>query len=321
MSINFPASPEVNDTYSFGGRTWKFNGAGWEAITTTFGPTGPQGDTGPTGATGDTGPTGPQGETGLTGDTGPTGPQGEVGPTGPQGETGDTGPTGPQGEVGPTGAQGQFGGITLDYTFSTNTAQTDPGAGTLKFNNSDITLADKLFIDDTDDNATDVQSFLRTIDDSTSPLKGHFRISNKADSSDFAIFTITATNEEPGYFEVSVSYVSGSATAFSNGEDVIITFARTGDIGPQGPTGATGDTGPTGPQGEVGPTGPQGETGDTGPTGATGDTGPTGPQGEVGPTGPQGETGETGLTGDTGPTGPTGPGADALPVALFLGGM
>ena len=40
------------------------------------------------------------------------------------------------GPTGPTGPSGNFGGITLDYTFSTNTAASDPGAGFLKFNNA-----------------------------------------------------------------------------------------------------------------------------------------------------------------------------------------
>jgi hypothetical protein len=43
--------------------------------------------------------------------------------------------------------------------------------------------------------------------------------------------------------------------------------------------------------------------------------------GNLGATGPTGPTGATGPTGPTGDTGATGPGADALPIALFLGGM
>jgi hypothetical protein len=71
-------------------------------------------------------------------------------------------------------------------------------------------------------------------------------------------------------------------------------------------TSPVGPTGPTGPAGTTGPTGPSGTAGAAGATGATG---------------PQGVTGTTGVTGSTGPTGATGPGADAIPVALFLGGM
>lgn len=32
MPINFPSSPAVNDTYSYSGKTWKWNGDGWELL-------------------------------------------------------------------------------------------------------------------------------------------------------------------------------------------------------------------------------------------------------------------------------------------------
>ncbi len=108
-------------------------------------------------------------------------------------------------------------------------------------------MASILNIDDVDDNVTDIQSFLRTIDDSTSTIKGHFRVSNRINSDDFAIFTISSVTENTGYFSVNSSYVSGSATSFINSEDVIITFARTGD---KGDTGAQGLQGVQGAQGE-----------------------------------------------------------------------
>jgi hypothetical protein len=172
---------------------------------------------------------------------------GDIGPTGPTGATGATGAQGIQGETGPigaTGPAGQFGGVTVDYTFDSDTSQTDPGTGKVRFNNANLTLATEMTIDDESDGAIDIQPFLRTIDDSTSTIKGHLRISNKLDSSDFALFTISGITEETGFFDVAVAYVSGSATSFTNNEDVIITFARTGDMGAQGPTGPTGPTGP-----------------------------------------------------------------------------
>ena len=140
-------------------------------------------------------------------------------------------------------------------------------------------------------------------------MKGHFRISNKSNSSDLAIFTISAITEETGFFDVDCSYVSGSATSFSNNESIIITFARTGDVGAQGSQGATGAQGPAGPTGATGETGPQGNTGAQGPAGPTGATGDAGPQGDTGPqgaTGAQGPSGPTGATGDSGPQGATG---------------
>ena len=318
------------------GSTGPTGPTGAQGDTGSGGATGAQGAAGAQGATGPTGPTGPSGATGAQGATGATGAQGATGPTGAQGATGSTGAqgaAGAQGATGSTGAQGaqgndgNFGGATFDYTFSTSTSDSDPGTGKLRFNNGTLSSATVMYIDDTDDGGTDIQAFLRTIDDSTSTVKGHVRVSNRINADDFALFTISGTNTEAtGYHKVTVSYLSG-ATSFSNNEDIIVTFARTGTkgdtgstgaqgaAGAQGATGATGAqgaagaqgaTGATGAQGATGPTGPTGPSGATGSQGATGPTGPTGPTGAQGATGSGGSTGAQGATGSTGPTGPTG---------------
>ena len=106
-----------------------------------------------------------------------------------------------------------------------------------------------MYIDDEDDNGTDIQAFLRTIDDSTSTIKGHFKISNKTNADDFAIFTISSATEQSGFHQVACSYVSGSASSFSNGEDILVTFARTGDKGDTGAQGTQGRQGTQGIQG------------------------------------------------------------------------
>lgn len=52
MPLDFPSSPSINDPYTFGGKTWIWNGTAW--ITQTFvgvvGATGPQGATGADGS-------------------------------------------------------------------------------------------------------------------------------------------------------------------------------------------------------------------------------------------------------------------------------
>jgi len=215
---------------------------GFDGATGATGPQGPAGDpggaTGPQGSTGATGPEGATGASGIQGATGPEGPQGATG----AGATGATGAQGATGLTGATGAPGVFGGITLEYRFGSTTDNSDPGVGILKFNNEILSSATELYIDDQNVGGIDVQSFLRTIDDSTSPLKGHFRLSNKTNSNDFAFFTINSIVEETGYFRVSCNYVDG-AVSFTDNEEIIITFARTGDIGAQGATGLTGATG------------------------------------------------------------------------------
>lgn len=77
MPIDFPTSPALNATYSFGGRTWSWNGSAWDSITAATGPQGIQGIQGTTGLQGFTGTqglTGSQGTTGLQGTTGSNGP-------------------------------------------------------------------------------------------------------------------------------------------------------------------------------------------------------------------------------------------------------
>ena len=128
------------------------------------------------------------------------------------------------GAQGAQGVEGSFGGATFEYKFKTGTSDADPGAGKLGFNNGTLSSAGVLYIDDVDGGGTDIQAFIRTIDDSMSTIKGHVRVSNRLNADDFALFTIRGTNTEAtGYHKVNVAFVSG-ATSFSNNEDIIITL-------------------------------------------------------------------------------------------------
>ena len=274
MSLNFPNSPSTNDTHVTGGSTWIFNGEMWVRQ----------------------GTRGAQGLQGLQGNQGTQGLQGLSN----QGVQGNQGLQGRQGTQGLTGA---FGGATFTYGFLTDTANSDPGTGNVKFNNSNLSSATTLFIDDEDDNGTDIQSYLRTIDDSTSGIKGHFKIADLANPDDFALFTITASStEESGYFSIPVSYVSGSAISFSNGENLTVTFARTGDKGDTGIQGLQGLQGNQGVQGlsNQGVQGNQGLQGLQGNQGVQGAQGLQGNQGIQGLQGLQGNQGVQGLQGSQG---------------------
>ena len=271
------------------------------------GATGVQGATGigATGATGLTGPQGPIGGIGLPGATGSTGPQGipgsPGGATGPQGATGalgatgatgvrglqgapgSTGATGPQGATGLTGG---FGGVVTQFLFSTSIVGGDPTSGRVAFNNTFLDIATAMYIDDEAQGAVDIQIYLRGISDSTSTIKGHFKISNRYDETQFSMFVINSVTENSGYFTINCTNVGGSVIQFANNTPVVVTFARTGDKGDTGATGISitsanivagnltvtfssnittniGDV-----RGATGATGPQGDPG--GATGATG---------------------------------------------------
>ena len=63
MSLNFPSTPAVNDLYTLGTRTWKYNGNGWAVVT-------PQGELGFTGSRSFVGSFGFTGSLGFTGSIG-----------------------------------------------------------------------------------------------------------------------------------------------------------------------------------------------------------------------------------------------------------
>jgi collagen type VII alpha len=170
MPLNFPTSPSVNQQYTFGGRTWIWNGSAWDSynpgitayVSTLNGLTG-----GITLAAGSNITLGTVGNTitinssssvigvveSIIGSTGIdvnqttgnvtvyntgvwsiNGLTGNVtGVCGPQGVTGATGPTGPQGVTGATGTQGTTGAIAFT---SSATAPTGATYGDMWFNTS-----------------------------------------------------------------------------------------------------------------------------------------------------------------------------------------
>jgi hypothetical protein len=64
-AIDFPNTPQVNDTFTAGVITWKWDGTTWKSQGIQIqGPEGPQGDTGPAGEAGADGADGAPGADG-----------------------------------------------------------------------------------------------------------------------------------------------------------------------------------------------------------------------------------------------------------------
>ena len=96
MALDFPTSPTLNEIYTFGGRSWQWNGTAWDVYSPAGGLTqyvsklnglcgsiniaaGTSISVTPTGNTLTIAYTGTGGGGGVTGPTGPTGPQGPAG--------------------------------------------------------------------------------------------------------------------------------------------------------------------------------------------------------------------------------------------------
>ncbi len=150
-------------------------------------------------------------------------------------------------------ASGEDGAIPgYFYKFDTNTTDSDPGAGEVKFNNGTYASATAIYINDADSNgastATDVQSW----GGSTSTIKGSLHIVDINDSSTYARFKITAAvTDASGYNKITVEHLASNNT-FSAADELSITFVRAGDKGTTGDTGSTGSTGSTGATGAAG---------------------------------------------------------------------
>ena len=165
------------------------------------GQTGPKGEKGEKGTFGVKGAIGPKGPKGQKGDdssvAGPKGQKGEIGPKGQKGEIGPKGTTGSKGNIGAKGPEGNFGGASFDFTFDANSAAaSDPGTGIVRLNSLSGAAAGQkgataMYIDATDDDGNSINSFMETIRDASSTVKGYVRISEKFNTSDFLLFQIS----------------------------------------------------------------------------------------------------------------------------------
>ncbi len=270
---------------------------------------GIQGHDGTQGITGTQGLTGVQGDQGLQGIQGEQGTQGIQGSTGIQGDVGLQGIQGIQGEQGIQGVQGltgNFGGETYDFYYDTDTTESDPGSGYIRLNNT-LTTATELYIDDIDANNDNVSQALETIDDSTSTVKGTFRLSDHGNTGNYVFYQIVGPHIDNGtWYTVPVAYVSGTVSSFTDNTLCAMTLARVGDKGDTGAQGTTGSQGIQGEQGLQGLEGIQGTTGIQGSDGIQGSTGETGAQGTQGIQGHDGIQGVEGIQGHTGAQGTNG---------------
>ena len=131
-------------------------------------------------------------------------------------------------------ALGQAGaGISLNFTVDlTDTADSDPGSGKLRFDNASQNSASTLYVDDADVNGLDITTLIATLDDSTATVKGQISLTKVGDATKRLIFNMTALTDASGYTKLTVSNVASSATnPFAEGDTVLFGFTRTGDNG------------------------------------------------------------------------------------------
>jgi hypothetical protein len=128
------------------------------------------------------------------------------------------------------------GAFAIPYRISSVTTDADPTAGFLRFDNFAVqTSAAALRISLTGLDTTDHTAEIDTWDDSTSLIKGEWRLQGVGATTKWLSGTLSALVSHTGYRNVTVANVRGSSAApFAANDPVVLFFQPTGDKGDTG---------------------------------------------------------------------------------------
>ena len=123
------------------------------------------------------------------------------------------------------------------YTFSGDTADTDPGMGFFRFSSFPQRGAGVLRVDNQAVNGSDVTGFIALLAAGTSNIKGSVRIQKVNDISTWLVADISAVAGSGGYRNMAISVRgSSSQNPFNDGDQVVLFFDLKGDKGDGGGT-------------------------------------------------------------------------------------
>jgi hypothetical protein len=126
------------------------------------------------------------------------------------------------------------GGDGFRFTYSTTTADADPGAGTFRGNNATLSSVTALFVDLAEFGATDVTAWLDSLDDQGSAILGRIRLQSISDATKWIVYNLTAWTTATGYRKLTVTYVAGPGGLTTTAGDTFLSFDRgmgSGDFG------------------------------------------------------------------------------------------
>lgn len=129
---------------------------------------------------------------------------------------------------GSASSSGGLGGDAHKFTFSTTTTDSDPGAGTLRFNNATPASVTQLYVDDADYATTDIQTWLASLDDAIGAIKGRITIQSTSDPTKKIVFTLSAWTTATGYKKLTVAHVFGTVLPTTAAGDTVLSFDALG---------------------------------------------------------------------------------------------
>lgn len=105
------------------------------------------------------------------------------------------------------------------YTIDTgSTADSDPGAGLLKFNHATPSSATQLYLDDSTNDSVDLSTFFASLGD-----VGWLKIQSADDAEEWMIFKWSAVTDGTGYFKFTVTHQASKGT-LDDADDVLVVF-------------------------------------------------------------------------------------------------
>ena len=156
--------------------------------------------------------------------------------------SGAVGVPGPQGATGPLG---NFGGDSVlmtmeNYSFSSGGIS----GGYIGFNGTNVTNTTQLDISNTDAQGGDITNWNNALVSSTNAVKGSLRISVNGSSNIYVDYQILSGSNSTGREQLVVVYIGSNGT-INPGDSLVVSFARSGDLGAAGQAGTQGATGPS----------------------------------------------------------------------------
>jgi hypothetical protein len=136
-------------------------------------------------------------------------------------------------------------GTSLPYTFSTTTTDSDPGSGIVRFNNATQNAATEIYIDDEDNDGTNVSGVIALLAGGNNPssVLGYVTIRKEFAPENFITMKITTLTSASGYTKlVGTVEASSGATPFSDADNLYFSIDVSGDKGDPGDISGPGSS-------------------------------------------------------------------------------
>jgi hypothetical protein len=136
-------------------------------------------------------------------------------------------------------------GTSLPYTFSTTTTDSDPGSGIVRLNNATQNAATEIYIDDEDNDGTNVSGVIGLLAGGNNPssVLGYVTIRKEFAPENFITMKITTLTSASGYTKlVGTVEASSGATPFSDTDNLYFSIDVSGDKGDPGDLAGPGSS-------------------------------------------------------------------------------